>query len=194
MSGIAGYTFGDPGLTRSPISLEEFESMKKSALFGEDDLLALRQSFGILEDQVEAVLDVWYGFVGANPHLLASFSDKGGKPLGDYLGAVRRRFAKWILDTAQAEYGQDWLNYQYEIGLRHHRTRKNVTDSAPSVDIIPFRDLFLLIVPVTFTLRPFLANKGHSAEEVEKMAAAWLKSCMLQMTLWTYPYVKDGDY
>lgn len=194
MSGIPGYTFGQAGLARSPISLEEFESMKTSALFGDDDVAALRQSFGILEDQVEAVLDVWYGFVGANPHLLASFSDKGGKPLGDYLAAVRRRFAKWILDTAQAEYGQDWLDYQHEIGLRHHRTRKNLTDGAPSVDIIPFRDLFLLIVPVTFTLRPFLAAKGHSADEVEKMAAAWLKSCLLQMTLWTYPYVKDGDY
>jgi len=47
---------------------------------------------------------------------------------------------------------------------------------------------------VTFTLRPFLASKGHAAEEVEKMYAAWLKSCLLQMTLWTYPYIKEGDF
>jgi len=47
---------------------------------------------------------------------------------------------------------------------------------------------------VTFTLKPFLAKKGHSADEVEKMYAAWVKSCLLQVTLWSYPYVKAGDF
>ena len=59
---------------------------------------------------------------------------------------------------------------------------------------MPFRDLFALVFPVTFTLRPFLAKKGHSAEEVEKMYAAWVKSCLLQVTLWSHPYVKEGDF
>ena len=53
---------------------------------------------------------------------------------------------------------------------------------------------FALIFPVTFTLRPFLAKKEHSAEDVEKMYAAWVKSCLLQVTLWSHPYVKDGDF
>ncbi len=57
-----------------------------------------------------------------------------------------------------------------------------------------FRNLFALIFPVTFTLRPFLAKKGHSPEDVEKMYAAWVKSCLLQVTLWSHPYVKDGDF
>ena len=48
--------------------------------------------------------------------------------------------------------------------------------------------------PVTFTLRPFLAKQGHSAEDVDKMHAAWVKSCLLQVTLWSHPYVKDGDF
>src|SRR5689334_12176057 len=39
-----------------------------------------------------------------------------------------------------------------------------------------------------------LAKKGHSADEVEKMYAAWVKSCLLQVTLWSYPYVKAGDF
>ena len=61
----------------------------------------------------------------------------------------------------------------------------------------PFRRPFspvLLIFPVTFTLKPFLAKKGHSPEEVDKMYAAWVKSCLLQVTLWSHPYVKDGDF
>lgn len=55
-------------------------------------------------------------------------------------------------------------------------------------------DLFALIFPVTFTLKPFLAKKGHTAEEVDKMYNAWVKSCLLQLTLWSHPYVKTGDF
>jgi len=51
-----------------------------------------------------------------------------------------------------------------------------------------------LIFPVTFTLKPFLANKGHQAEAVEQMYQAWVKSCLLQVTLWSQPYVKAGDF
>ncbi len=192
---IPGYSRGTPAVTRSPVTHADFELMKKSVLFGDEDAKYLRLSHDVVEDQVEAILDVWYGFVGSNPHLLASFTGKSdGKPLGDYLAAVRKRFGQWILDTARAEFDQKWLDYQHEIGLRHHRTKKNRTDSAASTDIVPFRNLFALIFPITFTLKPFLAKKGHSAEEVEKMYAAWVKSCLLQVTLWSHPYVKDGDF
>ncbi len=192
---IPGYTHGTNVVAKSPVSLAELEVLKKSALFGDEDVKYLRLSHEIVEDQVEAILDVWYGFVGANPHLLASFTGKAdGKPIGDYLGAVRRRFGQWILDTARAEYDQAWLDYQHEIGLRHHRTKKNLTDGVPATAIVPFRDLFALIFPVTFTLKPFLAKRGHTAEEVDKMHAAWVKSCLLQLTLWSHPYVKEGDF
>lgn len=190
---IPGYTHG--AATPSPLTPADLELMKKSVLFGEEDVKYLRLSLDVVQDQVEAILDVWYGFVGANPHLLASFtSPKDGQPLGDYLGAVRQRFGRWILDTARAEYDQAWLDYQHEIGLRHHRSKKNRTDGADSTDIVPFRYLFLLLFPVTFTLKSFLAKKGHSSEDVEKMYAAWVKSCLLQLTLWSHPYVKDRDF
>ncbi len=192
---IPGYTYGTTAVARSPVTLADFALMKKSVLFGEEDVKHLRLSHDVVKDEVEAILDVWYGFVGATPHLLASFAGKSdGKPLGDYLGAVRKRFGQWILDTARAEYDQKWLDYQNEIGLRHHSGKKNRTDGADSTRIVPFRDLFLLIYPVTFTLKPFLAKRGHSAEAVEKMHAAWLKSCLLQVTLWSRPYVRDGEF
>jgi hypothetical protein len=193
---ISGYTYGTSAVAKSPVSLADFQLMQKSALFGEEDVKYLRLSHDVVKDQVEAILDVWYGFVGSQPHLLQSFLGKSdGKPLGDYLGGVRKRFGQWILDTARAEYDQKWLDYQHEIGLRHHRTKKNQTDGASaSAAIVPFRDLFALIFPVTVTLKPFLAKKGHSAEDVEKMYAAWVKSCLLQITLWSHPYVKAGDF
>jgi len=192
---IPGYSHGAADLPRSPISLGELARIKQSVLFGDDDVAQLRRSHDIVKDQIEAILDVWYGFVGAHPHLLASFGHRtDGAPLGDYLGRVRRRFGQWILDTARADYDQRWLDYQHEIGLRHHRTKKTATDAAPSTAIVPFRDLFALVFPVTFTLKPFLAAHGHAAVEVDQMYAAWVKSCLLQVTLWSYPYVRDGDF
>ena len=195
MSNIPGYTLGTSAVTTSPVTLADFEQMKASALFGEEDVKYLRMSHDVVKTDVEAILDVWYGFVGSQPHLLASFTGRSdGKPLGDYLAAVRKRFGQWILDTARAQYDQRWLDYQHEIGLRHHHSKKNTTDGAHSTAIVPFRDLFALVFPVTFTLRPFLAKKGHSVEEVESMHAAWVKSCLLQLTLWSHPYVKPGDF
>ena len=48
----------------------------QSVLFTEDDSLALAQAGDVLQDQVEAILDVRYGFVVANPHLLRHFSKR----------------------------------------------------------------------------------------------------------------------
>lgn len=192
---IPGYTSHTAAVRTSPITLAELELMQRSALFGPDDVAALRMSYAVVSEHVEAILDVWYGFVASQGHLLASFSSRrDGQPLGDYLAAVRRRFGQWILDTARAEYDQKWLDYQHEIGLRHHRTGKNRTDGVESSAIVPFRDLFALVFPITFTLRPFLGRQGHSAEDIDRMHAAWVKSCLLQVTLWSHPYVKEGDF
>ena len=120
---IPGYTFGTGTVLRSPVSLEELKLLKTTLLLGPDDLAALRRSAELLAPRVEEILDVWYGFVGANPHLLAAFTGPDGQPDQAYLAAVRRRFGRWILDTARAEYDQAWLDYQHEIGLRHTRAK-----------------------------------------------------------------------
>ena len=190
---IPGYTHGSAA--RSPITPDALAAMKASVLFGEDDVRWLRESRALVGDRVEAILDVWYGFVGSQPHLLDSFVDVRTKaPDAAYLGAVRRRFGQWILDTADARYDQAWLDYQHEIGLRHHRMKKNATDGAHAAPIVPFRHLFLLAYPITATLRPFLEAGGHAAADVDRMQQAWLKSVLLQCTLWSHGYVKDGDF
>ncbi|GIV85075.1 MAG: hypothetical protein KatS3mg052_2082 [Candidatus Roseilinea sp.] len=192
---IPGYTYGTPAVPRAPISLEEFEKIKTAVLFSDEDVKYLRLSRDVLADQIEAVLDVWYGFVASHPHLVYYFADKAtGAPLGDYLAAVRKRFGQWILDTASANYDQAWLDYQFEIGRRHHRTAKNKTDGAHAVENVSYRYLPAFIYPITFTLKPFLAKKGHSAADVEGMYQAWLKSVILQVILWSYPYVNAGDF
>jgi hypothetical protein len=140
------------------------------------------------------VLDLWYGFVAAHPHLVYYFGGPDGQPIGSYLERVRARFGQWIIDTCERPYDQDWLDYQMEIALRHHRTKKNQTDGVQSVPIISLRYILAFIYPITATIKEFLGKKGHSPEDVEKMHQAWFKSVVLQATLWSYPYVQPGDF
>jgi hypothetical protein len=191
---IPGYTYGTDAVSRSPISLDELGLLQTTLLLSEDDLAVLRRSGDLLAPEVEAILDVWYGFVGANPHLLAAFTGPDGQPNQEYLAAVRRRFGRWILDTARAEFDQAWLDYQHEIGLRHTRMGKNRTDGVQAADHIPLRYVLALLVPITTTLKPFLADGGATPEEVEAMHQAWVKAVLLQVILWSYPYVRDGDF
>jgi hypothetical protein len=192
---VPGYTMGQKSLAKAPYTLAELEALKKTLLFTDEDIRYLRMSKAILADQTEAILDVWYGFVASTPELVVYFkNNKTGAPDVAYLGAVRKRFGQWIADTADANYDQAWLDYQYEIGLRHTKPKKNQTDKADSVPLVNFRYLSALTIPVTTTLKPFLAKKGASAADVEKMHAAWVKSVLMQTILWSYPYVKDGQF
>lgn len=86
------------------------------------------------------------------------------------------------------------MNYAHEIGLRHHRTKKNKTDGVRSVPNVSFRYVVAFIYPITATIKPFLAKKGHSAEDAEKMHQAWFKSVVMQVALWSAAYVKPDDY
>ena len=93
--------------------------------FSEEDAVYLRLSHDVLADQVDELLDTWRGIIFDHPHLRAYDEDpKTGEVDTAYAGAVRKRFGQWVLDTAKAKYDQTWLDYQYEIGLRHHRTKK----------------------------------------------------------------------
>ena len=180
--------------TSGAVTLQEFELMKQAALCTAEDDRHLQRSYEILKDQTDDVLDVWYGFVGSHRQLVSTFAPDGGQPDANYLAAVRERFAQWILDTASANYDQEWLDYQHEIGLRHHRTKKNATDGVDATAIVPFRYLFPLVFPVIHTLREFLAKGGDDEATIVAMQQAWLKSALLQLTLWSRPYVKDGDF
>ncbi|WP_422742600.1 protoglobin domain-containing protein [Mycobacterium sp. WMMD1722] len=185
---IPGYTYDDPDADPSPVSLDDLAGLQASVLFGPDDREALRAGGAVLAPQIEDVLDVWYGFVGAHPHLMAYFSTPAGDPLPEYLARVRARFGHWILDTCNRPYDARWLAYQQEIGLRHTALKKNLTDHADSVPLIPLRHLIAFIYPITATVRPFLAAGGDSGERVDAMYQAWCKAVTLQVALWSQPY------
>jgi len=188
---IPGYTYGTAEVARSPLTLEDLERLKQVVTFTEEDERYLRMAGEVLRDQVEEVLDLWYGFVGSVPHLVYYFTGPDGQPLGDYLQAVRRRFGRWILDLCTRPHDRAWLDYQEEIGLRHHRAKKNRTDGVQAPPHIPGRYVVALAYPIIATIRPFLARKGHSPGEVERMHQAWSKAVILSVALWCRPYMGE---
>jgi len=193
METIKGYDYGKANLEKSPVSIQDLELLKKTLLWTEEDDRYLNLAGEVLKDQINDVLDLWYGYVGSNEHLVYYFTSNG-QPNAEYLSAVRARFGQWILDICQKKKDQDWLNYQHEIAKRHHSTKKNKTDGVNSVPIVHYRYMIAFIYPITVTIKPFLAKKGHSSDEVEKMHNAWFKAIVLTAILWTYPYVNKGEF
>jgi hypothetical protein len=188
---IKGYAYGQVG--QSPVSIADLDLLKKTVLFGPEDEKYLRLAGDVLKDQTDKVLDLWYRFVGGNPHLVHYFG-KNDKPNMEYLAAVRARFGQWIMDLCTKPYDQTWLNYQHEIALRHHTSKKNKTDKVDAEPIIHYRYMVAFIFPITATIKSFLSAKGHDSEAVEKMHAAWFKAVTLTVILWTYPYVNKNEF
>lgn len=191
---IPGYDLGEESVPEAPISTEEFEQLKQSVMFTEEDEQYLQMAGDVLDGQTDDILDVWYGFVSDTEFLLYYFTDGEGTPDEEYLDRVRERFKQWIHDTCETPYDEEWLNYQFEIARRHHRTQKNQTDDADAVEHIDLRYVLAFIYPITATIREFLTNGDHSDEEVDQMYHAWFKSVTLQVTLWSYPYVDKRDW
>jgi Protoglobin len=188
---IPGYLYGSDDLERSPVAEEDLALLKQTVLFGDDDERYLRMAGEVLYDQVEAVLDVWYGFVAAHPHLVRYFAGPDGSPIDEYLTRVRARFGLWIRDLCERPWDRSWLDYQEEIALRHTPAKKNETDAVDAPALIPLRYLVAFVYPITATVREFLAGKGHSEAEVDAMHQAWFKAVTLSVALWSRPYAGE---
>jgi hypothetical protein len=188
---IPGYTFGTPEVARSPVTGEDVELLKATLLWSDDDDRYLRMAGEVLADQVDDVLELWYGYVASHPHLVRYFASRDGEPIGPYLESVRARFAQWVRDVCSRPQDEAWRDYQHEIALRHTRAKKNQTDGVDSVPEVALRYLIAFVFPITATMRSFLASRGHAADDVDGMHAAWFKAVVLHVCLWSQPYAPE---
>jgi hypothetical protein len=190
---IPGYTYGTAAVGRSKVSVEDFERLKVSGGFTEEDHRYLQLAGDVLADQTKQIVDRWRsGIIASIPHLAKHSRTPEGEPIPEYLAASNLRFQQWILDTCLRPYDQDWLNYQQEIALRHTTAKKNQTDGVRSTPCVPFQDVIAFVSVMNETIKPYLAAKGHSADEVDKMHRARTKALQLQLALWVEPYNVAG--
>src|SRR5919202_848256 len=71
---IPGYSFGAPEVARSPVTADDVELLKATLLWSDEDDRYLRMAGDVLRDQVDDVLELWYGYVASHPHLVHYFS------------------------------------------------------------------------------------------------------------------------
>ena len=188
---IPGYDYGSTRIEKSPVTLEEFEQLKRDANFTADDVHWLRQAGKVLADQAPALAGKWRDIIATLPHLAIYWQRPDGKRDAQYAETSGRRLQRWILDTCQRPYDQAWLDYQQEIALRHSSVKKNETDHAQIASpTIHLRHIiaFCAVITDPTIMKPFLASKGQDAGQVDRMHQAWTKSIWLQIALWTEPY------
>ncbi len=186
---IPGYTYGKPEVATASLSLQQLNDLKTSAGLTEEDEHYRKIAGEVLASQTKEIVAQWRsGIIASIPNLARHSKSPEGEPLPQYLGASNLRFQQWILDTCLRPYDQDWLNYQQEIALRHTTAKKNQTDGVRSTPFVPLPDVIVFVAVMNETIKPYLAAKGHSAEDVEKMHQAWCKSMQLQLAIWVEPY------
>lgn len=188
---IPGYDFGGAALAPSPASADDVALLEATLLWSEEDDRHLRLAGEVLADQVDDVLELWYGYVGSHAHLVHYFAGPDGSPDGRYLERVRARFAQWVRDVCAQPRDAAWRDYQHEIALRHTAAKKNRTDGAEAPPFVPLRYMIAFVFPITATMRDFLAAKGHDPAQVDAMQTAWFKAVVLHVCLWAQPYASE---
>ena len=192
MNDLPGYDYGTARSAHSPLTLADLKALEQTAGFTDEDRAALKQAGEVLADQAEGLVDSWRAEIGKQNHLAECFFGPDGKPDENYKAAVKKRFVQWVTDLCTRPRDQVWLDYQEEIGLRHTPAKKNQTDHARTPNVVPLRYLFAFVPTIVLNTKPFLAKKGHSPDQVERMYRAWFKAVTVDITLWSRPYVPDG--
>jgi len=186
---ILGYSYGTAEVAKSPVSTADLEDLKISAGFTAEDERNLRLAGEVLTGQTKQIVDHWRsGIIASIPDLARHSRSADGAAMPDYLAKSNLRFEQWILDTCLRSYDQDWINYQQEIALRHTSARKNQVDGVQSTPFVPLRDVMSFVAVMNETIKPYLAARGNSAEEVSNMHLAWCKSIQMQLALWIGSY------
>jgi Protoglobin len=191
---IPGYTYGTDQVPRSPVTLEDLDKLKQAVGLTEQDQRYLLLAGQVLVDQAADMVTAWRATLGEHPHLAAYSAHPDGRPNPEYSAASKPRFDRWVIDACTRPLDQAWLDYQHEIGLRHTREKKNTTDHADAAEHIPMRYWVAFTAVVLVTARDYLSRKGHSEQDVAGMHAAFTKSVMLHLSVWTRAYVGTENW
>ncbi len=190
---IGGYDYGSSSIGRSPVSMDELALLERTVSLTEEDERWLRRAAAVLVEQTDAVVAAWREVIAANPHLARYYGSQEGVADPAYKARVGERFKQWILDVCQRPRDQAWLDYQHEIGLRHTHLRKNQVDQAAALPHIPLRYLIAFTAVINERIRPFL-TRSAPADEAAAMHSAWCKAVLLQVALWSRPYVAESEW
>jgi hypothetical protein len=187
---IAGYDFGSDRVGRSPVTLAALQELQQALGWTAEDAGWLSKAAPVLTRHAEDLVNDWRAQIGGMPFLSRWFGTPG-EGTDKYRAAVKKRFVQWVIDTCTRPQDQAWLDYAHEIGLRHTPKKKNTTDGADAPPLVPLRYVLAFAWPVMTGVRSYLQAAGTAPREADAMQAAWAKSVLIQITLWSRPFVHD---
>jgi hypothetical protein len=188
---IPGYDYGTEKSATSPVSEADLRQLEQAAGWTPDDARILAQHADSFRAKAETMVDSWRAVIGSQPHLSHPFTTPDGLADDNYKASVKRRFVQWVIDVATRPHNRAWLDYQFEIGLRHTPVKKNVTDGAHTPAVVPFRYL-VGFIPVVLPIQSFFKDVVRDAGELDVLERAWTKAVVLHVTLWFRAYVDAG--
>jgi hypothetical protein len=168
---------------------EEVELLGRVGLFSPDDERALRKLWRILQGQTDDYLDMVLGMVAAYPALAASLAVLCNEYSGVSAGGsatVRRLFREWLSETCLSPHEPSRLKRLY-AELPPDRSAQSLLALLPS-----YRYLIALSFPLVATARTLLVASGLAPPEIERLQSALLKAILLQVTLLSKLYVREG--
>lgn len=171
---------------------EDIELLWRIGLFSADDERALRKLWRILGGQTDDYLDMVLGMVAAYPALAAALATIRHESLGfaaDGSATVRPLFRQWLSETCLSPHQPPWIGRLYSLhaDLPPERPTRGLSAKLPE-----FRYLIALSFPLVAAARSLLVDAGLASEAIERMQSAFLKAILLQVTLLSKLYVKDG--
>ncbi len=187
---IAGYDFGSERVDRSPVTLAELEQLQQTVGWTSADAGWLSQAAPILTRHAEDLVNDWRAQLGRLAFLSQWFGSPG-EETDRYRAAVKKRFVQWVSDTCTRPQDQAWLDYAQEIGLRHTPKKKNMTDGARGPSVVPLRYVIAFVWPVITGVRQYLVADGVHPKDAEAMQSAWARSVLMQIVLWSRPFVHE---
>ena len=186
---IAGYDFGSDRVGSLPRDTGRAAGIAAHPRLDGRGRHWLSKAAPILTRHAEDLVNDWRAQIGRMPFLSRWFGAPG-EATDKYRAAVKKRFVQWVTDTCTRPQDQAWLDYAHEIGLRHTPKKKNTTDGARP-PVVPLRYVLAFAWPVITGVRSYLQSAGTAPREADAMQAAWAKSVLIQITLWSRPFVHD---
>jgi hypothetical protein len=171
---------------------EEIELLWRIGLFSSEEERALRKLWQVLRGQTDDYLDRVLGMVAAYPALAAAlaviYREHSGES-ADGSATVRRLFREWLSETCLSPREPSWFKrlYSPDPDLPLERSARPIAAEWPG-----FRYLIALSFPLVATARSLLVGSGFAPQEIERMQSALLKAILLQVTLLSRLYVKEG--
>jgi len=190
---IKGYIYGSQEVPKLKITKQELEQLLDSALWTNEDEENRKILGEIIKENMNEILNKIVSYFGSREYLIYYFKDKQGvTTITEYVNNTVDRLAQWLLDICFRPIDENFVNYQYLIGIRHTYDGKGKADNIESIQHIPMRYMITCIFSVTSVLKEYIEKKLEDPKLVDRLYNTWFKLQVITTALFCAHYAKEG--